>query len=153
MSRGRESHESHAMRLAKSPMASAFYRPSRESHPNSSKKFRAGQSLGAENPASGEPKACSSASRASSCTAHTAPARAENLFGAMAAPNGQQIRRVIHGPLPGMSPCAGCYPQPCPRPRSRSFRKLALWQDGLWRNRACRSHCVIPSVARVWIHN
>jgi len=33
---------------------------------------------------------------------HTAPARAENLFGAMAVGFEPQNRRPIHGPLPAM---------------------------------------------------
>src|SRR6185436_13112886 len=46
---------------------------------------------------------------------HPAPARTENLFGAMDATNGHQNQTVIRDPLPTMSPGARRYPQRHPQ--------------------------------------
>ena len=81
MSKGRQPHESHALRLAKSPMASTSYRPSLESRPSAAKKIRAGQPFGERTPPAGESRSCSGARGASSCTSHCTSTRRKPILG------------------------------------------------------------------------
>jgi hypothetical protein len=184
MSKGRESHESHAMRLAKSPMASAFFTrvsslartPVKKSRRPTLGRAEATRRKSAtlsvvlsaakdpialltRRPASCvrkrhqvlrcaqddrkdglafspsvvvcEGRACSGASRASSCTAHCARPRRKPIRG-----NGRDKqpanRRAIHGPLPGKHSYRSLYPQarapgkPHPEERAkRASRRVA----------------------------